>query len=326
MQDQQEKLEKLALILNAYSPEIDAYKAKSKMEENIAWYTNRQAEINLINNDLDAMKAVSHTPDYTADDIKKIKEKVDNYNSLIEPWDAELSNRHKQDVEDRYGKLLTKKSERDINLQKLTDGYNQQLNDKIAELKKLDLDQKLSENQSLKQQKTTFDALRGEFVALSTKLDTELSALNSLNDTDQRDEIITKAEGIDESVNQKYLEVEKSQQGLLEKLSDITSDIIKEYGDNTESAESIEIISKSTEKEKTAEPEKKQDSSLLKDVSETAEIIENLKDEEQKPQGVLIRSYEQNKPAEKVSEPTKSGLLKPVDGALKKASGTITIK
>lgn len=326
MQEQQEKLEKLSLILNAYSPEIEAHKAKSKTEENIAWYTNRQAEINLINNDLDAMKSVSHTPDYTADDIAKIKEKIDNYNSLVEPWNTEISNRYKQDVEDRYSKLLTNKSNRDINLQKLTDAYNQKLNEKLAELKKLDLEQKLSENQSLKQQKTAFDGLRGEFADLSSKLDTELLSLNSLSDTNQREEVVTRAENMEEKAKQKYSEVEKSQQNLLEKLSDITSGIIKENSEVSAPSEKIEIISESAEKTKSDEPEKKPDTSLLKDVSETAEMIEKLNSNEQKPQGILIKSYEQNKPAEEVVETKKSGLLKPADGALRKASGTITVK
>ena len=55
-------------------------------------------------------------------------------------------------------------------------------------------------------------------------------------------------------------------------------------------------------------------------------MIEKLNRKEKKPQGILIKSYEQNKPAEKVVETKKSGLLKPADGALRKASGTITVK
>ena len=113
---------------------------------------------------------------------------------------------------------------------------------------------------------------------------------------------------------------------MLEKLSDITSGIIKENSEISAPSEKIEIISESAEKTKSDEPEKKPYTSLLKDVSKTAEMIEKLNSNEQKPQGVLIKSYEQNKPAKEVVETKKSGLLKPVDGALRKASGTITVK
>ncbi len=332
MEAAQTSVEEFSALLNSYPPKYEKYKEKSLKEENINWYTNKLAEINVINSDLDSMKAKAHTPDFTENDINIIKDKIENYNNMILSWDNEIAEHYADDVDDRINRLINKKSDYDIKAQKLKSEYELKYNDKITDLSKINKQNNLTDNAEFMQQKSDFYSACEKSSALSAEIDKALLPLNTVTNTEQKDNLLIAAEDMSEDIEKLYLSAQEQQIALIDLVNNIYNQVMEEQANTNEDENITEENNinqnpspQSSDTKLNEDISGQSDGSLLKKISSNNDISSSSDETGKEVQGSLLRSYEQ-KTENNVKKQTTQGLLKEADGAVKKASGTIIVK
>ena len=286
-------------------------------------------EIGLINENLDAMKAKSHTPDYTADDISLIKTKTENYAKEISSWSDEISKRHTEDIDFRINKLLTDKSNIDIGIQNLKSEYSEKLNTYKKKLEKINKSHELSSNKNLKELSEQFEKLSDTIIKDSSALNEKMLLINTVTDSMQKDEVLDNADIAIKNLSDQYSTAKTLQSNILDEIVEtaeklLDKDKLDKQKSSQENPSDVDILRTINISNNTTE--NSEETGILKGPDDSDESLADSYSSSPKTQGVIVRSYEEKLPNNENPTPTKSGILKEVDGAVKKASGTIIVK
>lgn len=333
MEDAQAQVAKLSESLNIYVPDLEKHKARSKNDDNIAWYANKLSEIGVVAGEIDAMKAKAHTPDYTEEDIERIKVKLDYYNNLMSTWKEDISKRNAADMEERLNILINNRSNLGMGIQNLKTDYEFFYNAKVAELAQINMQDRLLRDDEIKKQKEAIDALIKKVENIFGEIERSLLPLRAVYDENERDDVIFNAEKYNETMTVAYNQAADIQKDLKIKIEEKVNRIKKAYEEEHKPSEVVVeennqqpvVEAKSVETAPVPEQPEVQNKKVLKNVSDTYEKVEIINDEQPKTQGILLKSYKEDEPNED-NQNKPSSLLKEVDGAVQKASGKITVK
>ena len=159
------------------------------------------------------------------------------------------------------------------------------------------------------------------------ELGKKLLPIDTISNLAEKEATIIGAENAAKSFADKLSVAEKDKQSLSKAINSAADKALnshkKERSEPTDSAlPETDLSTKAAEETAPAKTE----GGLLRGINAEDEAIDNLSGTSSRTQGTLLRSYEQNTLKETSEKPVSSGILKEVDGAVKKASGKIIVK
>ena len=315
--------------INMFVPLIERYKQGSKKEENIAWYDSKLKEINLMNENIDSMNAKSRTTDFTDDDINSIRQRIKTYSDAISSWNDEISARRADDVEFMSNKITGEKNDILFNLQKLKSDYESKLADEENLLLKIRKDKQLKSDENLKLMIERFENFYSETELQGNKISDKLASLKSATSEEQKDITLLGSESMLKEMSAAFNRTKIVQSELIEQIAEVSkklSDENKKANQDEESTADVDILkSKDIFEKNSGNSVEAEKGKLLKAVSDESDSADVPSQTEQNSKGIIIKSYNADDEQIKPQAP-KKGLLRAVDGAVTKASGTIIVK
>ncbi len=324
----------------------------------VSWYKSSLEILNGINKDIDAMKGKAHIPGFTEADVTEIENKCKQYIQKIEQLYNEVQERYVQDVDKRYEAVSMQGNSFEGDVVEFYKTYQQMILDNVNKLESPEAKKVVMENNGLKELEKKMNDLREKTAkscqefsqkvedgkSLNNDLPTfELFIVSLQRDIQQMSADIEKLEDIYRSTDellanevvkqQQIFEAEKAEQLALQKAKaeEEAKNLLNEvknnqpnlsslggFKNNPVSVKSNIAVKSGNVGEKTlqsyiAEP-KVEEKILLQNVVKT--------NEDSSVKGVIRKSYEEKV----VEKKAKTGLLRAVDGAIQKTSGTITVK
>jgi len=325
----QKKLSELSLKVNKYVPILEEYKQNSPKEENIAWYDSKLNEIGLINKNIDEMKAKAHTPDFTEDDIVSIKKSTQTYKNDISLWDDEIDKRRNDDIDFAADQITTQKDEINAGSEKMDTDYESKFDEQKNILAKIKKDQMLTDDEDLKKAFAQFDSTRLEMAKQIIDIEKKIAIIKSTDSKNKKDNFLLESKDMMEKLSATFIKAQAYQTELLKQLDDTVQRLTakpekksakknSENGSNVDISRSVDISNENGNVYETGQD------GILRNVSDNSSS-DGLSQDTSAAKGIIIKSYDANtKPI--APQPKKKGLLRTVDGAVKKASGTIIVK
>lgn len=334
MKDAQEKTRQLETALISAKRLLQEHKKDVYDKQELLWYNEKIDYLDSISDEIADMKSKAKTPDFTKDDTNRIIEKCTNYQPELNQLNDEIKRHYKINADLLYHKILNDANEANSNFENKVSAFRTKREEMakkftdIREMQKIvtpvELNQLEGKINNLSQQyKDIEQALNN--VNIVNQLEGKYSLLHKVStnlDTFKHD-----TEDMDFTANQF---VKKWQIRIDEinrqKAAAIQND--NPFNENTNPAvAAIEALSNTNSANNT----NKQKKPLLKQLDD----IDNLKyedlntDDEQNDNSDLSKAQGSIYSSDKLENNTtvqKSGLLKEVDGAVVKASGTIKVK
>ena len=333
MEAAQQNVAEFSQKLNSYTPFFEQYKSKSKKDENISWYNQKISKISFINEDLDRMKTKSHTPDFSAEDVTSINNKIEKYKQDINSWDEEINKRFAEDLDIRFNKLLTAKSNMEMNLQALKTTLDAEYIKELSTLTKIKENNQIETNENLQNKKTEIEGMNTEVNTNIAELDKKLLPINTIKDLQQKDVSLSEAETYEQTIDEKLLELQNIQNKYINELRTTSKNIQKQYEKKQQNTdENSAVLSVLQNNNNINDIEKysdnntsKEKNTILKEVSNLAQTVSSDAQDEN-IRGIIIKNYDTNKDNMPRKTDKKSSLLREVDGPVRKASGTIIVK
>ena len=354
MADVQQAVIQIADYVNGFVPEIEEHKSKSRNVDEIAWYQSKLDRISKVNKNLDDMKGKAHLPDFTEADVQNISDTCLQLEDEFKPLKSEITAHYAADVKQRFADLGQTIASMDAKRFELAQKYQQLLQDKFDELLKLGMPQQMVDNQEIKNYQTEMN-LQNDKAGI--QYDAILKKQNDIQpDNIEISDLENKTADLQNEVDKYETDYQAMQQSY-EKTESLLNEIVaaqqKIYDEKMAKKKAEEQAEENAENMDGGETEKTADTKTspkyqlpVIDVKENhiedqapKMTVEIKADEPKRPtlrkiteetvdtkvSGTIKKSYE--KSADKPAVPTSGRLLlKEVDGAVQKPTGTIVVK
>lgn len=337
MSAEQQVLSEYENALNARQSILDEKFTAVFDENEKQWYNDKKRWCAAQLDEISQLKLKASTPNFTENDVASVKQKNEVLQNSIAQLDDEISRHYAINADILYHKYLNEVSETIKSTQQNITEYRTQEQSIMQQLKNKNI---LSPQQS------------SELAALISSVENDSSfleqSLNDINVTDNTDDKYNKLNSIVSHIQRykqntdavkmltgKYLQIlhnalnaEKAEQEKMKAREQAEQQEENPFNNSNINQNNENVINISSTANKNKKQSNTVNSVILKKVTEEKEISESAGAEDNtEPQttstsGIITKNYQETQPEKK----NKSGLLKEVDGAVVKATGTINIK
>lgn len=339
---------------NKIIPLLEDYQKNSDSDVHKAWYQEKRKRMDEINNALDEMRGKSHLADFSGVDVTKIEDETKSLQEELQILESDLKQHYSDDVKSRFALVVEDGKSFDSKSTDLNDKYQQLLQNRFDQLQKLEGTQKMVDDKELKD-------YQNQLVELSDKIRLQID--NFTRQTEEAESLqndVPALETLTENLKQKqknmaddYSNMEK----IYNQTDELLQQIIREQQaifDKLKAEKEIERQKKTAEDAKNLLNETSAESNVVVkrdgNIQPVVEVKENHIDDKgpemmvdinpnagKQPtlrkvtneivngaSGTIKKSYEEKELTAKKS--VNNVLLKEVDGAVQKPSGTIVVK
>lgn len=350
----QVKVGEVSELNNKIIPLVEEYQKNSDSDVHKAWYQEKRKRLNEINNVLDEMRGKSHLADFSGADVAKIKDDTLSLQEELQILEKDLKQHYSDDVKARFSQVVENVKTFDSKIVELNDEYQQLLQNKFNELQELGGTQKMVDSKELKDYQDQLAEL-GDKIRLQVDNFTQQS-----EDAESLQNDIPALETLTENLKQKQKNMADDYHNMEEiynQTDELLQQMIREQQivfDKLKAEKEIEQQKKAAEDAKNLLNEASSESNVIVkregnvqpvvDVKENhiddknAKMIVNINPNAGKQptlrkvtnevvngvSGTIKKSYEEKE--QTVQKSVENILLKEVDGAVQKPSGTIVVK
>ncbi|MBQ8482034.1 MAG: AsmA family protein [Alphaproteobacteria bacterium] len=309
---------------------VDKYKAKIE-------------EINTINSSMEDIK-VKLSGNITDEDIVTYGNDIENYNSQLSGISFEIQACNQEDVDNRKSELTERNNDIYSKANNLYNEFKDMWRDDSEQLSQYNSLNYLNENEDLNDKNLLLQENKDSIEAVYSDVMNKFNQLDTAEKVSEKHEL---AVSIDKLINQQE-DIYSQMQGIRKSVSESLLRLIDER------RKSFEEQKRQEEEERQKQAEIDAQNLLINNnpnpvVDDLPEIMENISISAEQndtgndaiqdnnieqntvsspvSRGRIITQYDKNKPENtQDNKPTGSGLLTPVDGAVQKVSGSISVK
>lgn len=358
MAEAQNYITSVSNMVNGYTPELEEHQKNSDDETYIAKYQQKLDKITEIDNTLDNMKGKAHLPDFTDTDVNNINDYCAQIEQDLQNWQEDINTDYKNDVTARFARIGKDIESYDKKRDKLLTEYQQMLQEKFDSLLKIEATQFMMQNEDVKNYQADLneknDSQNTQYDIISRKIDETKAIQNNIPVLEQKTKELRQ-------LLQTYAENNLAMKNVYEQTEELLNSIISEqqkiYEEKKAKQKEAEMIENGEFPENIADSTDSLPTDAQKQKSENTKtdlpivnVKENHIDDAAPIQTINIQPQESNRPTlRKITEDasetgvsgtikksyeekrqsgnrTSGGLLKEVDGAMQKPSGTIVVK
>lgn len=187
MNEAQEKVTQVSENGNKLVPVLETYKENSDDEKFIVWYQQHLDRINEINKALDLMQGKAHLPNYTNKDVLNIENDCQKFLAELETLETEISSNYSQDVKQRFTRVVESGEKYSEKSNKKVESYRLMVQNNFDALLAIEASQVMLSNQTLQNNQSRILELndkiisqQGDFSALKEEGNSLLNDIPSL--------------------------------------------------------------------------------------------------------------------------------------------------
>lgn len=334
--------------INQMLPIIEEYKKLSDNNIHIGWYNQQIVNLENYNKETEDFKSMAHLSDYTSENIDNIEKRSLDIQKELTTIKNEALKHYEDDVYERFAKLSDDANKQYDKGLLSYDDYQKMIQSNFDEMLQIEASEYLVRNIELKNLQKNMD----EQIMLLKEI---FSSFNNQYEEASLIQDIPVLEKTIEAIKNNLKDLEKKNNDI-DKLYNDTAILLQNlYDENLKIYEEKKALEEAKKKAKEEEDKNNQDNSYEvisaeklnapinvsgtinsistqdnsnKETSKQSILVEKISDDEEnsKPKisGTIKTSYDKEEKKEITNE--NSGILIKSDGAIRKATGTITVK
>ncbi len=320
--------------------QLEEAAGKTDEMESVNWYDTQIEKLGEIGGRLDEMQAVARQTDFTLEDVEKIKEECQQYDEQLDAIRQQMPARHEADVKARLASsdALIKKAKADNSA--VYDRYQQLLQQKFAELSKLDATSYMLNDYNIQTTQRQIDDLRDQFMEKGYLLTEEYEQVRGIEEIKRLESAVVSLRVHIAQAQALTAQMENLRSVLSRRLESILQEQQDELAEAQEKAEQkrqaaqqeadLLAADEAAAAEEIPEEEEPTDENtdLLAEAPNPVAPQSTLQPvaagmEAGKVSGTITKAYDDTPAA---VQPVSTGLLRPIDGTTVETSGKITVK
>ena len=325
MDQLQDTVHQLADRNNALLIKLENISAQNMISESSDTYNIINNRLHEIGHQITEMQYIAKQTEYSADNIKTIESDTEKLNTEITRLESEVNRNYINDVEAKF-KLITNRALDDYNSSKrIKSEYRAMIDDDIKQLEAMNSVQYITNNIELKNQQSSLENYENTLENMYNAFTDKYKKAQQNNNIEEKIAAISELEQDIEKMqtilSQMYSIHNQSSRLLLQIINECQQEY-KQEQDPTPA--NTEIHSLTEDEIQITDKAKAEAKSKISDTTELKQSVQNITKQKPRVSGKIIKSYEEKTIVAPTN--TEPSLLKPTDGEVQKATGTITTK